>query len=277
MNTPDPFENDLRAWLSVVPPHEGRALTAVLAVITAKPRQRSRWLPRIPRPSVHQRRHSVPVAAAAVAALVVGILFASSASQNPTGPGGLLDPGLPLPAAFAGRVLCSVTDLHVGSTTLTQVGTDASPVGLSETRGSAYQLPVDHISDSRLDGNIVNYWDENEYDRGQTNVGSGTWRIETDDGAWEGTFYNLVLSGGTWATTTFPMYGEGEYDGLIAIWEIAYNDDARWPVVGRRRPLGVGGSPSVDHAFSRSSWSTWILRSPAGRASGRIRGGPSCT
>ena len=81
------------------------------------------------------------------------------------------------------------------------------------------------MSDPRLDGTVTWAWDEDEY-RGASaaaaRVGSGTLRIENDEGAWEGSFHSAHLTKTGWATVVLPLAGEGAYVGQTALWELDY-------------------------------------------------------
>ena len=66
-----------------------------------------------------------------------------------------------------------------------------------------------------------------------TSVGTGTWRIENRDGAWQGSFTNIKYPDSTTIVST-ALVGEGAYDGLTALWESTNHRplDCAWAVRG---------------------------------------------
>ena len=56
-------------------------------------------------------------------------------------------------------------------------------------------------------------------------VGNGTWRIENEEGAWQGSYPVIVFPDHT-TTVTSLLIGEGAYEGLTAIWESQHDWDA---------------------------------------------------
>ena len=117
------------------------------------------------------------------------------------------------PAAFTGRIVC-------GDTIRTGVDgspVDGGPVRLT-TRGWAWQ-PTATMSDPRLEGDYYISYDSDDYDSPTvTSVGTGTWRIENSEGAWQGSFTNIKYPESTTIVSTV-LVGEGAYDGLTAVWE----------------------------------------------------------
>jgi hypothetical protein len=246
MNDQRDFDHKVEEWLKEVPPHDDLARRDVLTAVPTTRQRRFRWLPAVGfgRPP---RRGGVlrltNFAAGLIVMLALGAIVLGLPGLDPNriiGPAASPVSTLPpvaTPAEFRGRILCSFDDLDPGVTEHLEVGTVESPMVRSESRGARYIMPISQISDPRLDGVLTNAWDHDEYrqdDGVVTHVGVNTWRIENAWGAWEGSFPNLVLPGEAWATTTFPMFGEGAFDGLVALWSHEYNDDARcsWNVRG---------------------------------------------
>ncbi len=63
-------------------------------------------------------------------------------------------------------------------------------------------------------------------------MGTGTWRIENEEGAWQGS-YTVLGIGDRSSVVTAPLVGEGAYEGLTAVWESAYDPVAcDWEVWG---------------------------------------------
>jgi hypothetical protein len=120
--------------------------------------------------------------------------------------------GVPAPVAFSGSIVC-------GSPVRTGVdeSTPTGPVRL-RTRGWAWQ-PTATMSDPRLEGDYYISYDSDDYESDTvTSVGSGTWRIENHDGAWQGSFTNIKYPDSTTIVST-ALVGEGAYRGLTAVWE----------------------------------------------------------
>ncbi|MEP7378117.1 MAG: hypothetical protein ABI725_00990 [Chloroflexota bacterium] len=75
------------------------------------------------------------------------------------------------------------------------------------------------MSDRRIEGDYYISYDGDDYLTGTvTTVGTGTWRIENAEGAWQGSFTNIKYPGSTTIVSTV-LVGEGAYEGLTAVWE----------------------------------------------------------
>jgi hypothetical protein len=75
------------------------------------------------------------------------------------------------------------------------------------------------MSDPRLEGDYYISYDSNDYESSTvTSVGTGTWRIENGEGAWQGSFTNIKYPDSTTVVST-TLVGEGAYEGLTALWE----------------------------------------------------------
>jgi hypothetical protein len=74
---------------------------------------------------------------------------------------------------------------------------------------------------------------------------SGTWRIETKEGAWQGSYARVGFADGYTSTVSTPLVGEGAYDGLFAVWEARYPGDAtcQWDIRGVIFPAGPPEPP----------------------------------
>jgi hypothetical protein len=92
------------------------------------------------------------------------------------------------------------------------------------------------ISDPRLDGTVLISFQTDEYPGWSGDIGTGTWRIETADGAWQGS-YTIVEAEGFSDKPTAVLVGEGAYDGLTAVWEQTI-DPSGWDIVGVIFPAG---------------------------------------
>jgi hypothetical protein len=141
------------------------------------------------------------------------------------------------PVEFSGRLLCG-PQVAWGA-----VETVMTPVGefqmtRKETRGDTWQATVEAMTDPRLTGRAALSWDTDEYFipgiDGQPAVSAITLRIENDDGAWQGSFRTFGLADGFLTTNRITsLIGEGEYEGLGAIWESSWlHDECGWDVRG---------------------------------------------
>jgi hypothetical protein len=117
------------------------------------------------------------------------------------------------PVAFTGRIVCGDT-VRTG---VSESPADGGPVHL-RTRGWAWQ-PTATMSDPRLEGDYYVSYDSDDYESPTvTSVGTGTWRIENREGAWQGSFTNIKYPESTTIVST-ALVGEGAYEGLTAVWE----------------------------------------------------------
>jgi hypothetical protein len=142
------------------------------------------------------------------------------------------DADLARPVEFTGHIVCG-PDVRTGMTDLPPSGADTSVV---HNRGWAWQ-PSATISEPRLAGTYTYAYDGDDYrTKGLTSVSSvgwGTWRIENDEGAWQGSHPNIGFADGTYSKATTVLVGEGAYEGLTAIWEEQHDGPAcAWEVRG---------------------------------------------
>ena len=94
------------------------------------------------------------------------------------------------------------------------------------------------MSDPRLDGEVLISFQTDEYRgvKGLGDLGTGTWRIDTSDGGWQGS-YPKIEGDGFSDKNTVVLVGEGAYAGLFAAWEQTI-DDTGWDVQGFIFPAG---------------------------------------
>jgi hypothetical protein len=124
------------------------------------------------------------------------------------------------PAEFTGRVVCGppIGPDGMGSETTADIGDDG--LVLTRYRGGTWRQTID-VTDPRLEGDIYQRWESDGYavpdgETGPT-VAAMTWRIENDEGAWEGGQTELTLSDGTLLQSLTTLTGEGAYEGLTAL------------------------------------------------------------
>lgn len=126
------------------------------------------------------------------------------------------------PVEFSGRLL-------YGPQTL--AGTDTVVEGRTEARGNVFRTPVATMSDPRLHGSVTRTNNIDIYDDPPIWTWQALWRIETEEGAWQGVETPLVFTDGSRSTTTVILVGEGAYDGLIALTEFDHAGEA-WDLRG---------------------------------------------
>ena len=93
--------------------------------------------------------------------------------------------------------------------------------GRIEGRGAAWAPIISEMSDPRLDGAMTYSEDGDQYlAPGSYTLGTVTYRIETDDGAWQGStpFFKV---GGEYGTGVVVLVGEEAYEGLYAWMDIS--------------------------------------------------------
>lgn len=157
-------------------------------------------------------------AASAVLALLAGTALVVGA-QSPAAS----DPSVPV--GFTGRI-------SFGPETAS--GTEESVDGHTETRGWVLAPTVAEMSDERLVGTVTLTLGVDWYPPSGTEEASlraRTWRIENDEGAWEGPDFILSLPDGSVSTTSGVLTGEGAYEGLLAAWQISPAGEG-WDVEG---------------------------------------------
>ncbi len=167
------------------------------------------------------RHLATGVATLAIVAISFAPVSAQSAELS-------LDPTQPAP--FTGRIAYGG---QVRSGTMDTVD------GHIESRGSAFAPSMVSVSDPRLDGDVLISWQTDEYvasDGADQVLGSGTWRIETADGAWEGSYVRLEADGLS-DKSTAVLTGQGAYEGLTAVWEQTI-DGSGWDIAGAIFPSG---------------------------------------
>jgi hypothetical protein len=163
----------------------------------------------------------VAVTALLTIAIAGAVIAAASPQQSPVP---VPPVGAPAPTAFTGRIA-------FGSQV--RSGTVESVDGRTESRGSAHAPIIVEVSDPRLDGDATISFDTDEYtgpDGATYSVGTGTWRIENPDGAWQGS-YTIVATQDYESVVTTTLAGEGAYAGLTTVWEQTVGSSG-WDVRG---------------------------------------------
>lgn len=129
---------------------------------------------------------------------------------------------------FKGHIVC-------GAPVRTETSTTAGDH--LERRGGAWTPTATEMSDPRLVGDYTISESSNVYGAPASAMHtllSGTWRIETEEGAWEASYTAVGFPDGTYSTVTTSLVGEGAYAGLFAVWEASYLGDAAcaWDIRG---------------------------------------------
>jgi len=166
-------------------------------------------------------------AGAVIFAISGAFLIAQPFGQQGRVPGAEAPAPLP-PEPFSGIVHCGGQVAFGTSESLEFPMGEANMTVVSE-RGDTWRPSAPGMSDPRLQGNYAISFDTDAYyPPGVVDsldvIGAGTWRIENDEGAWQGSYH---IVGG--APVVVPLVGEGAYDGLTAIVESAFSEsDCAW-------------------------------------------------
>jgi hypothetical protein len=92
---------------------------------------------------------------------------------------------------------------------------------ITRGRGATWRLLVSDVSDPRLDGTWYVGIDGDEYTLPQGGPGlavaNWTFRVETDEGAWQGSVVEVDIPGRETVGRQYALVGEGAYEGLTAV------------------------------------------------------------
>jgi hypothetical protein len=153
-----------------------------------------------------------------------------------------------VPVEFTGHIACGPEVRHGTDTSETlQVGDEQ--VRTSSSHGYAWRPVATAMSDPRLQGTYYGSfeWDEYRGAAGTTRIGAGTWRIENEEGAWQGSHTSAYLADSPDASASAVLIGEGAYEGLIALWEeVGHWDACSWDVRGL---ILEGDPPAVPEPY----------------------------
>ena len=111
-----------------------------------------------------------------------------------------------------------------------------------EGAGSAWVFRSAEMSDPRLQGVVTH--SHNVESAGDFRIFSSVWRIENEDGAWEGPEHTVILPGEGRTMSSVVLIGEGDYEGLTALAEftfVGYSKDVRGVIID-------GGLPPIPPA-----------------------------
>jgi len=151
------------------------------------------------------------------------------------------------PVEFTGQLVCG-PEVRTGTEEWIPDAAGSS-AGLSRSHGYAWRPIATEISDPRLEGTyyLSFEWDEYRGSEGTKRIGAGTWRIENEEGAWQGSYTQAWLSDSPDASASTVLSGEGAYEGLSVLWEEQANWDAcSWDVRGL---IIEGGPPAVPEVY----------------------------
>jgi diacylglycerol O-acyltransferase/trehalose O-mycolyltransferase len=152
------------------------------------------------------------------------------------------------PTEFTGHLVCGPEVRHGTETSETLEVGDGS-VTHTSSHGYTWQPYATEMSDPRLEGTYSGSieWDEYQGAEGTTRIGATTWRIENEEGAWQGSHASAWLADSPDATASAVLIGEGAYEGLIALWEeVGHWDACSWDVRGL---IIEGGPPAVPEPY----------------------------
>jgi hypothetical protein len=184
----------------------------------------------------------IAMAAAAVAAIVVGGLVIITRNGDPTGvvPAAQPTTTVAQPAAVAQPPVeftaCVDVVANDFDATPEQIDLPDGETTIERVSGEPTELIVTDVSDPRLDGTWV-ATGINDYHSGPGGDGPiiGTWtqRIENADGAWQGSHQTIDFPDGQNAgggiAGLYVMIGEGAYEGLTAFMVLAEERDLNCP------------------------------------------------
>ena len=168
--------------------------------------------------------------AAALAFGIGGVLLIAQPfdQQGGTTPGAATDVVPHQPAEFSGQIVCGppIGPDGGGSETTVDIGDEG--LVLTRNRGGTWRQTID-VTDPRLEGAIYHRWESDGYavpdgETGPT-VAAATWRIENEEGAWQGGQMELVPSDGTQLQSLTTLIGEGAYKGLTALMGVVGFED----------------------------------------------------
>lgn len=210
-------------------------------VFASRTRQRPEWLALIKEPPMRidstlgVGSPVARVAAIAVATLLLALLSAGAlvvGAQSPS-------PTLPEAGAISFFTGTGPTDAcPIATSTEETVG------DVVQQRGESWGCQVWTVSDPRFSGTAKTIWnaDRAPYQGGSGEINSALFRIENEDGAWEGILTELQL-GSQFRGSAGWFTGEGAYAGLAAY--IITTDDDMNDIWGVIRPDDGFGPPSA--------------------------------
>jgi hypothetical protein len=149
------------------------------------------------------------------------LLVAQNDQGDTTAPGAAAP--IQEPTAFEGRILYAST---VRDTSQTEIRD-----GLDEGIDGMWNYRVVTMSDPRLEGAVTLNGNVHEFADLGADVWSSYIRIENDGGAWQKEPSLVVrFDDATGSASTVLLIGEGDYEGLVAVTELAADltDPAGW-------------------------------------------------
>ena len=145
--------------------------------------------------------------------------------------------------------------------------TDGAEGGIVQqaSRGLVGLETATEMSDPRLQGTYYLSLNTDVFrEPAGTGVYTYTWRIENEDGTWQGSQSGFGFPDGTQAVVTTPLVGEGAYEGLTAIWESTFDGAAcAWTVRGL---VFEGELPPVPEPYLGSTADTAADETPQASA-----------
>ena len=116
--------------------------------------------------------------------------------------------------------------------------------GMTQCKGIAWSFPISEVSDSRLAGQMTVTQNQNQWPL-QPWLLTETYRIVTDDGAWQGSFHSMKDGSGSFGNASVVLVGEGANEGLYA-----WTDVSDWDVISgaifSAPPAEAPGPPSTE-------------------------------
>jgi hypothetical protein len=131
-----------------------------------------------------------------------------------------------VPVSFTGR-------LAGGPPAAERAQTIETVDGVVQRRGQAFEFELEDVSDPRLGGRMIRFFDDDEYPGPEESasfwIQTMTIRIENDGGAWQGSRHyfsdeNIAIEENDQVDSVVVLVGEDDYEGLYAAYEEEADD-----------------------------------------------------
>jgi len=279
MNTNDALERELVAWMADESPGTAdEAAFASIVTATVRRRPRPRWLALMKEPPMRlsnrvavgsptARLATTTAAGVALALALAGAVIAASPSPTELSVGASSSPSAsPPPAEPVGGCLAHVQPVK-GVTIFARGEDEPGEIAWLDSEGQHTRHMIYHaeldMDDERLDGRTTYFldWDFNGPAETANRTANapipvsgfyrGTYRIENEDGAWEGPMTGLAAGYSYWHAMSTGT-GSGAYEGLsVALYHLSSTPtEGDGPVDGVMYPTGIStcGAPGASEA-----------------------------
>jgi hypothetical protein len=125
-------------------------------------------------------------------------------------------------------------------------GESTTAAGTTNSEGGSWGYRVLEMSDPRMDGATTISANVREFDSVDTGIYNGGFTIENAAGSWHETpTPTLALPDGTGSTRTSAFIGAGDYEGLTAVVELAWDRTGNASVFDVRGIIIEGALPQA--------------------------------